>query len=89
MTPDAILLLAREALLLMLFACLPPVLGSLVAGLVMSVVQTATQLQESTLTVVPKLAVTVLSLVVAGPWMGRQLTAFTRALLEAMASVQS
>jgi len=89
MAPELILSLTREALLLMVLACLPPVLASLLAGLAMSLVQTATQLHESTLTVVPKLAATVLALVVAGPWMARQLAQFTRTLLEAMAGVQS
>jgi flagellar biosynthetic protein FliQ len=50
-------------------------------------VQATTQLQESTLTVVPKLCAAVLALVVAGPWIGAQLTRFTTQVLLALPQV--
>jgi flagellar biosynthetic protein FliQ len=53
----------------------------LIVGFFMSLVQATTQLQESTLSVVPKLCAAVLALVVAGPWIGVQLTRFTTQLL--------
>lgn len=79
--------LVREALLLMVLASLPPILSSLVVGFFMSFVQATTQLQESTLSVVPKLCAAVLSLVIAGPWIGAQLSRFLIQLMLTLPSV--
>lgn len=89
MDTTLILGLAREALLLMVLASLPPIGASLVVGFFMSLVQATTQLQESTLSVVPKLCAAVLALVVAGPWIGAQLTRFTTQLMLTLPSVAS
>lgn len=88
---DASLLIAvaREALLLVVLTSLPPVGASLLVGFVMSVVQATTQLQETTLTVVPKLCAAVLALVLAGPWIGAQLGRFATQLLLAVPQVAS
>jgi flagellar biosynthetic protein FliQ len=53
----------------------------------MSLFQATTQLQESTLTVVPKLCAAVLALVVAGPWIAGQLTLFAHQVLTVIAEV--
>ena len=82
-----LLMLAREALLLMILASLPPVAASLVVGFFMSLMQATTQIQESTLSVVPKLCAAVLALVVAAPWIGAQLTRFTTQLLLALPGI--
>ena len=82
-----LLSLGREALVLMLLASAPPVLASLVVGFVMSVAQATTQIQESTLSVVPKLCAAVLALALAGPWIGAQLTRFTTQLFLSLSGV--
>lgn len=87
MTPELLLTLGREALLLMVLASLPPVGASLVVGFLAGLFQATTQLQESTLSVVPKLCAAVAALVVAGPWIGAQLARFTQQLLAAIAGV--
>jgi flagellar biosynthetic protein FliQ len=87
MTQDVLLSLGREALLLMVLASLPPIGASLVVGFLMSLFQATTQLQESTLSVVPKLCAAVLALVLAGPWIAGQLTTFTHQLLLIIAEV--
>lgn len=87
MGQDALLALAREALLLMVLASLPPIGASLVVGFVMSLIQAATSIQEQTLSVVPKLCAAVLALVVAAPWIAGQLTRFTAQLLASIAQV--
>jgi flagellar biosynthetic protein FliQ len=56
----------------------PVLLSTLAIGLLLSVVQSATQIQESTLTFLPKLAVAALVLVLTGAWTLRVLTGFTR-----------
>lgn len=84
-----ILALAREALLLMVLSSLPPIGASLVVGFFMSLVQATTQLQESTLSVVPKLCAAVLALVIAGPWIGSQLARFATQLMITIPQVAS
>ena len=81
-----ILRIAREGLYLVLIASAPPVLASMVTGLVVSIFQATTQIQEQTLTFVPKLIAVFASLVIAGPWIGSQLLRFTRALFEGVAT---
>jgi flagellar biosynthetic protein FliQ len=89
MTEELLLSLGREALWLMVLLSLPPILASLVVGLLSSLFQATTQLQESTLSVVPKLCASVGALVVAGPWIGARLTSFTRQLFLALGGLAS
>ncbi len=79
---DYILQVAREGLFLVLIASAPPVLTSMAVGLLVSVVQATTQIQEQTLTFVPKLVAVMVSLVIAGPWIAEQLVRFTRVVFE-------
>lgn len=65
-----------------------PILGAiLVVGVIISVLQVATQIQEMTLTYVPKLVVTTLLLIFLGSWMIAHLTQFARGLLLAIPSI--
>jgi flagellar biosynthesis protein FliQ len=89
MTQDMLLSLGREALLLMVLASLPPIGASLVVGFLSSLFQATTQIQETTLSVVPKLCAAVAALVLAGPWIAAQLMRFTHQLLMAVAEVAS
>lgn len=79
---DYIIQVAREGLLLVLVASAPPIAASLLIGLFVSVVQATTQIQEQTLTFVPKLVGVFASLAIAGPWIGAQLLRFTHAVFE-------
>jgi flagellar biosynthetic protein FliQ len=60
----------------------PVLIATLVIGLLLSVVQSATQIQESTLTFLPKLAVAAIVLVLTGAWALRVLTGFTHQLFD-------
>lgn len=77
-----ILQLTREALFLVVIVSAPPLLASLFVGLMISIFQATTQIQEQTLTFVPKLLAVFLSLAIAGPWIGAQLIRFTQLLFE-------
>jgi flagellar biosynthetic protein FliQ len=88
MSTEALLAVGREALVLMVLASLPPVLAGLLVGVGMGVVQAVTQVQEPTLSVVPRLCAALLALAVAFPWIGGQLIRFTAALLQATGSVR-
>lgn len=79
--------LGREALLLMLLVSAPALIASLVAGILSSALQVATQIQDSTLSVVPRLAATALALAVTSPWIGTTLSRFTVHLFEIMSGV--
>ena len=79
---------AREGLLLVLLLSAPPLLASMAVGLVVGVVQAATQIQDQALAFVPKLVVVLLVLAVTGPVLGAQLVRFTTALLVAIPAVR-
>lgn len=79
---EYILQVAREGLYLVLVVSAPPVLASMFVGLLVSILQATTQIQERTLTFVPKVVAVFAALAVAGPWIGSQLVRFTRTLFE-------
>jgi flagellar biosynthetic protein FliQ len=67
---------AQEALLLSVAVSLPVVAVAALAGLVIAVLQAATQVQDFTLAHLPRLLVVALVLALSGPWMGSQIAAF-------------
>lgn len=79
---DALLRVAREGLLLVLVVSAPPLLASVVVGLLVSLLQAVTQVQEQTLSFVPKMIAVFAALAISAPWIGAQLIRFTKALLE-------
>ncbi len=87
MMHDTLIQLVREGLYLSLIVSAPPVLASMGIGLVISILQATTQIQEQTLTFVPKLVGVFASLAVFGPWIGAQLVRFTQALFETIALI--
>jgi len=88
MSTEALLAVGREALVLMVIASMPPVLAGLVVGVGMGLLQAVTQVQEPTLSVVPRLCAALLALAVAFPWIGAHLLRFTVSLLQAVGSVR-
>ena len=84
MTPDLFLSLSRQALMLMLFASAPPLLASMLTGLLVSLFSAVTQIQEQTLTAVPKLVVGALALALSAPLWGAQLIRFTQDLFQVL-----
>ena len=69
MTPEAVMTLAHQAMYVGLMMAAPLLLVALVVGLLVSLFQAATQINESTLSFIPKLLAIAVTLVVAGPWM--------------------
>ena len=82
MTPTAVIDLGRQAIEVTLMVSAPLFLAALVTGLVISIFQAATQINEMTLSFVPKLIAIFVTLVLAGPWMITLLTDFMRRLFE-------
>ena len=86
-TADLLTRVVREGLFLAVLVSAPVVLASLVVGLVVSVFQATTQIQEQTLTFAPKLVAVLLALAVSAPWIGAQLVRFTAAVFDAIPRV--
>jgi len=80
MTRDTVINLTVEAMELALKIGLPLLLAGLAVGLVISVFQAVTQIQEQTLTFIPKILATAAVLIVAGPWMLDQLVVYAQEL---------
>ena len=87
MHSDMAIALMADLLWTGLLVCLP-ILGSvMVVGLVISLLQVVTQVQEMTLTFVPKLVAAGIALIVFGPWMLRRLTQFSTRLWSSIPSL--
>lgn len=69
MTPEQTLALASKAIMVTIYMAGPLLLVALVIGLVVSIFQAATQINESTLSFIPKLLGIMVTLVIVGPWM--------------------
>jgi len=69
MTPESVMTMGRQAMEITLMVSAPLLLVALIVGLVVSIFQAATQINEATLSFIPKLVGVFLAIVVAGPWM--------------------
>ncbi len=79
---QVIVQITNEALLLVCVLCAPPILLSMVVGVAVSLFQAVTQIQEQTLSFVPKLVMVFGSLAVLGGWIGSTLLAYAQKCLE-------
>jgi flagellar biosynthesis protein FliQ len=84
MTPGVVMEIGRQALEVTLVLAAPMLLSALVVGLIVSIFQAATQLNEATLQFVPKLVVMFLVLVLVGPWMLQYLMDYIQRLFESI-----
>lgn len=82
MTPETVLDVGRETMYLTMMLAAPLLLSALAVGLLIGVFQAATQIQEMTLSFIPKLLALALVLLVSGAWMLRMLIEFTLRLYE-------
>ena len=84
MTPESVMTVGRHALELTLLVSAPLLLAALAVGLLVSVFQAATQINEMTLSFIPKLIAILAMLVLAGPWMITMMVDYMRRLLESL-----
>ncbi|HHX51564.1 MAG TPA: flagellar biosynthesis protein FliQ [Clostridia bacterium] len=87
MSQEFVVNLAREALVLALLLAAPALGLGLLVGLVISIFQATTQIQEQTLTFVPKIVAVLLSLLLFGSWMLTTLMDFTSSLFGSLSSL--
>ena len=69
MTPESVMTMGRTAMEVTLMVAAPMLLVALIIGLIVSIFQAATQINEATLSFIPKLVGIFIALVLAGPWM--------------------
>jgi len=84
MTPTTVIEIGRQAVEIMLLVSAPLLLAALVTGLIVSVFQAATQINEMTLSFIPKLVAMFVTLIVAGPWMLTMMVDYMRRLFESI-----
>ncbi|OGL61673.1 MAG: EscS/YscS/HrcS family type III secretion system export apparatus protein [Candidatus Tectomicrobia bacterium RIFCSPLOWO2_12_FULL_69_37] len=84
MGPDTVLTLVQGALEVMLKLSGPILVGGLVVGILVGIVQAVTQIQEMTLTFIPKILITVIIALVAFPWMLHLMMDYTTNLFQAI-----
>ena len=87
MTAEMIIRIAREGLFLVLLISGGPMLASMLVGFVVSLFQATTQIQEQTLSYVPKLVAVFLTLLILGPWMLMQAVRFARVIFDSISTV--
>ena len=84
MSPETVMTIGSRALEITMLLAAPLLLVALITGLVVSAVQAATQINEMTLSFIPKLIAISIALMVAGPWMLKVLVSNTRELFESI-----
>jgi len=84
MTPESVMAIGQQALQVTILVSAPLLLAALAVGLLVSVFQAATQINEMTLSFIPKLLVMFVVLVVAGPWMLTMMMDYTKRLFSSI-----
>ena len=84
MTPESVISVGQHALEVTVLLAAPLLLSALAVGLLVSMFQAATQINEVTLSFIPKLMILVIALMVAGSWMLRLIINYTRQLFESI-----
>ena len=87
MTPESVITVGQQAMEMMALLAGPILLAVLIVGLVVGMFQAVTQINEMTLSFVPKLLVVGMVLVVAGAWMLNVFTGYVRTLIENIPSM--
>lgn len=87
MSEEIVLNLSTQTLKTMALVAAPMLIAALVTGLIVSVFQAITQINEATLTFIPKMIIVALVLVIAGPWMLDTLRGFTVEIFESVGTI--
>lgn len=85
-TPELAINVCRKAIQVVLMCAAPMLLAGMILGLIVSIFQAATQINEQTLTFIPKIVAVFLTLLIFGPWMIKILVTFTTGLYDTLAT---
>jgi len=83
-TEDIVLSIGRDAIWTTVLISAPLLLSALVVGLVVSIIQAVTQINEATLTFIPKMLTIVIMMVILAPWMTQIMTSYTTELFTSL-----
>lgn len=89
MTPETVTTIGQQALWVTMLIAAPLLLSALAVGLLVGMFQAATQINEMTMSFIPKLLVVVAALIIAGPWMLSVIVDYTQQLMEQIPSLIS
>ena len=89
MTPDSVMTLGRAALEMTILVSAPVLLITLVVGLIVSVFQAATQINDPSLSFIPKILAVLITFAIAGPWMLTVMTDYLRRVLTGLPGIVS
>jgi flagellar biosynthetic protein FliQ len=84
MSPETVMTIGQRALEMTLMLAAPMLLVALLIGILIGIFQAATQINEMTLSFIPKLLGIAVTLMLAGPWMLKQMVGYTRMLIESI-----
>lgn len=87
MTPELAVDVCRRAIQTILLCAAPMLIIGMLIGLLISIFQAATQINEQTLTFVPKIVAVFITMIIFGPWLIKILTVFTTGLFDIMATL--
>lgn len=87
MSEDIVIQLGQDAMKTLAMLSAPLLLGTLLIGLIVSIFQALTQINENTLTFVPKMIVVAIIIILAGPWMLDTISVYTVNLFESIATI--
>ncbi len=87
MTPEAVIHIGRKAVETVLLTSAPMLIAALVVGLVISIFQAATQINEQTMTFIPKIVAVFVTLLIFGPWIMSLLVTFTTGIIIQIATI--
>ncbi|BCA79123.1 flagellar biosynthesis protein FliQ [Desulfuromonas sp. AOP6] len=87
MTPEFVVDIGRQAVETVLLMAAPMLLAALIIGLLISIFQAATQINEQTMTFIPKIVAVLVTLLIFAPWMIKIMLAFTLGIFEGLATV--
>ena len=87
MTPDMAVNICRKAVQTVLLCAAPMLLAGMIIGLLVSIFQAATQINEQTLTFVPKIVAVFVTLLIFAPWLIRIVTAFTLGVFDTLSAL--
>jgi flagellar biosynthetic protein FliQ len=84
MTEDMVISLGRDAIWTTVLLASPLLISALVVGLIVSIIQAVTQINEATLTFIPKMLTIVIVMIVLAPWMTQMITSYTTELFTSL-----
>jgi len=87
MSPETVVHVGRKAVETVLLSAGPMLIAAMVVGLVVSIFQAATQINEQTMTFIPKIVAVFVTLLIFGPWIMNLLITFTTGILTSIATV--